>query len=523
MFRLLVVSESVVPRTVPCSEADTLCQPLMTDAPVVAQPFSTGNPAVEQIDGTVHLFRSIPGAPSACCTQNSRVVAIVAVPSYITTPQLVRFVASSPSQLELPTTSSPEQQPAAAAAAASTDLSCFATTSTGATTPPSDILAMKLLRDGRSPSRYMALVLFATQEAADSFFVGHAGRRFNALETEACQLFYVADVEFASRATAHERRTVDGAVFVAPPAGTVELPTCPVCLERMDAAATGLLTILCDHTFHMDCLAQWTADACPVCRYAQQPLGRECRCAACACVQASALWICLVCGHIGCGRGVGSHALAHFRETQHDYSMNLETRRVWDYAGDNYVHRIVRSSTDGKLVAVDGNSSSGSDGTKGAKVAALEAAYSRLCQTHLAAFERETAALKRAHAREVRTLEARHSAERDAAQQAAQHAAQQVALLQEQARGAARQLAQVRAELAEARALNASLCENQRQLRAHNAELESQLHDLMVHLDGVRQVERNPELRDGGLVARASPQQHRGGGGARRGKGSRRK
>ena len=36
-----------------------------------------------------------------------------------------------------------------------------------------------------------------------------------------------------------------------------ELPTCPVCLERMDASVTGLLTILCQHTFHCQCLTKW--------------------------------------------------------------------------------------------------------------------------------------------------------------------------------------------------------------------------------------------------------------------------
>lgn len=33
-----------------------------------------------------------------------------------------------------------------------------------------------------------------------------------------------------------------------------ELPTCAVCLERMD---DGVLTILCNHTFHAECLEQW--------------------------------------------------------------------------------------------------------------------------------------------------------------------------------------------------------------------------------------------------------------------------
>ncbi|MCQ9628639.1 hypothetical protein HS141_17445, partial [Cetobacterium somerae] len=47
----------------------------------------------------------------------------------------------------------------------------------------------------------------------------------------------------------------------------IELPTCPVCLERMDATVTGLLTIPCQHTFHCQCLTKWKDDTCPVCRY----------------------------------------------------------------------------------------------------------------------------------------------------------------------------------------------------------------------------------------------------------------
>lgn len=36
-----------------------------------------------------------------------------------------------------------------------------------------------------------------------------------------------------------------------------ELPTCPVCLERMDSAVTGLVTVPCSHTFHCMCLSKW--------------------------------------------------------------------------------------------------------------------------------------------------------------------------------------------------------------------------------------------------------------------------
>ncbi|CAK9142014.1 unnamed protein product [Ilex paraguariensis] len=38
---------------------------------------------------------------------------------------------------------------------------------------------------------------------------------------------------------------------------------------------------------------------------------------------------------------------------EHCYSLELETQRVWDYAGDNYVHRLIQSKTDGKLVELN--------------------------------------------------------------------------------------------------------------------------------------------------------------------------
>ncbi|KAL6952142.1 RING-type E3 ubiquitin transferase [Sarracenia purpurea var. burkii] len=47
------------------------------------------------------------------------------------------------------------------------------------------------------------------------------------------------------------------------------------------------------------------------------------------------------------------HAIRHWKETQHCYSFELETQRVWDYAGDNYVHRLIQSKTDGKLVELN--------------------------------------------------------------------------------------------------------------------------------------------------------------------------
>lgn len=40
----------------------------------------------------------------------------------------------------------------------------------------------------------------------------------------------------------------------------------------------------------------------------------------------------------------------HYTDTAHCYSMQLGNNRVWDYVGDNFVHRLLQNKTDGKLV-----------------------------------------------------------------------------------------------------------------------------------------------------------------------------
>ena len=136
---------------------------------------------------------------------------------------------------------------------------------------------------------------------------------------------------------------------VEPAKGAAELPYCTICLERMDESVSTVLTILCNHKFHSDCLAQWEDSTCPVCRYVQTPeVVTEQACSDCE--SAADLWICLLCGYVGCGRYAGGHAQQHFMDTQHCYNMELGHNRVWDYGGDNFMHMLVQNTSDGKLV-----------------------------------------------------------------------------------------------------------------------------------------------------------------------------
>ena len=49
-----------------------------------------------------------------------------------------------------------------------------------------------------------------------------------------------------------------------------------------------------------------------------------------------------------CSRYQEGHAKQHWKDTQHCYSLDLETQRVWDYVGDSFVHRLNHSKSDAK-------------------------------------------------------------------------------------------------------------------------------------------------------------------------------
>lgn len=155
--------------------------------------------------------------------------------------------------------------------------------------------------------------------------------------------------------------------FPPPTPNLVELPTCPVCLERMDET-NGIMTIPCSHVFHCSCLQNWKGTGCPVCRFTNpseadnpnnpynKPFGSSASnlCSICDCTDD--LWICLICGYVGCGRYKGGHAKDHWKDRAHCFALELETQYVWDYAGDMWVHRLIRDKGDGKVVELPGRS-----------------------------------------------------------------------------------------------------------------------------------------------------------------------
>ncbi|XP_031570682.1 BRCA1-associated protein-like isoform X2 [Actinia tenebrosa] len=260
--------------------------------------FFSGNPTVETVKGILHIYKSNEMTSLTKGISRSQTICMLAVPAKLACIDLLQFVAPSEEFIQ----------------------------------------HIKIIRDA-TPNQYMALIKFKNQELADEFYNTYNGHQYNSLEEEVCHLVYVAKVEVL--------KSSQGASL--PCSGLTELPKCPVCLERMDESVEGVLTILCNHSFHGSCLSKWSDTSCPVCRYVQTPEPTsENRCLTCDSTEN--LWICLICGHVGCGRYAGCHAYRHYEKTQHTYSLELGTQRVWDYTGDNYVHRLIQNKTDGKLV-----------------------------------------------------------------------------------------------------------------------------------------------------------------------------
>ena len=115
-----------------------------------------------------------------------------------------------------------------------------------------------------------------------------------------------------------------------------QLPTCPLCLEKIETSNSGIETLL--DNFPCE---RWTnyKNSCKVCSKLSPSVIKLLTCEKCSIK--SSLWCCLICGNIGCSRYQNGHAVTHFKETNHKYSLELESQRIWDYSLDKWVHRLI--------------------------------------------------------------------------------------------------------------------------------------------------------------------------------------
>ncbi|KAI0731290.1 zf-UBP-domain-containing protein [Earliella scabrosa] len=428
---------------------------------------------------------------------------------------------------------------------------------------PSDFLAfvapaadgvahLRMIRDS-APNRSIVVMKFREPANAAEFAEAYNGKQFNSMEPETCHVVRVLSI--AIDVDDHISQSISRLASTRV-SGAYELPTCPVCLERMDAAVTGLVTVPCSHTFHCACLSKWGDSRCPVCRYSQTLLSshptssntaratrplpfsatpsttERSHCADCG--STTNLWICLICGNIGCGRYGRAHAHAHYVSTTHLYALELETQRVWDYAGDGYVHRLIQNKADGKLVELPsaaaavgtrseaaGGGPTAADALTAEKIEAIGIEYSYLLTSQLDSqrtfYEEQTTEL-RSQVDALRTLVEQLSAEvehgrtrarEDAAQRAREDEARIAEIERERAKAEKRaekasELARSLAkELREERAVSEGLMKNlaaakeqadasaleATKLKEQVQELQDQVRDVMFFLEAKEKIE----------------------------------
>ncbi|TIB89587.1 zf-UBP-domain-containing protein [Wallemia mellicola] len=182
---------------------------------------------------------------------------------------------------------------------------------------------IRILRDA-APNRYITLIKFKDYRDALEFKEMYDGIPFSSLNEEICRVVRISSVKIQdTKESASFDNFGDGWISKHPQQQQcTELPTCPP--AKRDEMRT--------------------------------------QCASCGKVED--LWICLICGHVGCGRYGPGHAYRHYEQTTHLFSLDLETQRVWDYAGDGYVHRLIQKS-DGKVVELPSATSHSLGSSKG--------------------------------------------------------------------------------------------------------------------------------------------------------------
>jgi BRCA1-associated protein len=369
------------------------------------------------------------------------------------------------------------------------------------------------------PNKFMVLLKLRSREEVIPFTRKYNGRKFNSFEPETCSVIEIKEILLRPRESSRvdaikkvalpyllEDPFTDEAYSELDPTRNhsqlyTELATCPVCLDRLDSDVSGLFTIPCQHTFHSSCLSKWKDNTCPVCRYSNKigdmdtdlsmnnSLESSERCIDCGISEN--LWICLICGNVGCGRYDQKHAITHWKDTGHCFAMETNSQRVWDYAEDGYVHRLVQNEADGKIIELTLNDQSKK--TNEEKVEKIGLEYSKMLITQLESQRAYYDGMVKDLRNELR--EVRESFERKSEQnQKAQIAVEQIRGLKE--------------SQDKMKKLNNSLLEKMKaqnleikNLLQQNEDLREQVRDLMFFLDSQEKLkDATTEVKEGKII-----------------------
>ncbi len=247
------------------------------------------------------------------------------------------------------------------------------------------VVRTSIATEDNAPAEFVVLELPLKHLLVEDVLQATNGKALNADATAILKILPLSIVQFELPSAQASASTW----MKSPPLDTLQakpifpsIPTCAVCLHRIDPLRLGFPAPLNEHLCSKFCpppnLLSWTSElveqSCPNQRFLK-PWSTGARCRACRVIQQywdihktssfslgvdsgdeddagaslyclecsmhKTLWVCLTCGYVGCGRYSNRHSVQHFQETQHPYSLELATLRIWDYVHeDRFAHRV---------------------------------------------------------------------------------------------------------------------------------------------------------------------------------------
>ncbi|KAF4709051.1 hypothetical protein FOZ62_006967, partial [Perkinsus olseni] len=231
------------------------------------------------------------------------------------------------------------------------------------------------------------VISFQSQSAADKFYKRYHNRHFGRSESRhsagpVCYVLFLSELRVSVCSSIEEIKA-----SATPRRGYGSpLPSCPYCLERLDVTVTGIITG--KHGWLEMSSGTNRAEWCECCERMHRPASTmKCEECGAAHTRDAPMWVCLVCGHVGCGRYTkAACAKHHALESGHSLCVEVSSGRIWDYKRDAFVHRrLVQES--GRMLdlepAAESSSPESSADDRRARRASMNAGQSSTARSEL--------------------------------------------------------------------------------------------------------------------------------------------
>ena len=176
-----------------------------------------------------------------------------------------------------------------------------------------------------------AIIEFESQGGADRFYINTLGEPFdpNHPHIKCISLFLLEvtpDIGIHPIPTHEANCSRD-----------ITLPLCPICFQCFDPLISTLFMPSTIDDISPSTIEEWGGSNCIICNTIYSENAEKLKCSSCDIT--SKLWICMECGHVGCGREQNQHAILHYKETHHRFALRFDIKWLWDYIADKSVDR----------------------------------------------------------------------------------------------------------------------------------------------------------------------------------------